>query len=76
MNPMPTQAPSIVPNPVPPAPLSTVPSQRPITPSQRVIHPLPQQNPRVDMGQLMNQEINRHSDNPSLPPTPPVPPLM
>ena len=76
MNPMPTQAPSIVPNPVPPAPLSTVPSQRPITPSQRVIHPLPQQNPKVDMGQLMNQEINRHSDNPSLPPTPPVPPLM
>lgn len=76
MNPMPTQTPSIKPTPVPPVPPSPAPAPRPITSSERIIHPLPQQNPRVDMGQLMNQELNKHSDNPSLPPTPPVPPLM
>lgn len=78
VNPMPTQTPSIKPTPVPPpapTPTPTIPP-RPIAPGERVIHPLPQQNPKVDMGQLMSQELNKHNDNSGLPPTPPVPPLM
>lgn len=70
----PTPSPST--NPIPQSRASVPPTPRPSsTQGERVIHPLPPQNPNVDMGQLMNQELNKHPNGPT-PPQPPVPPLM
>lgn len=69
----PTPSPST--NPLPQT-KPTIPTPKPSsTQGERVIHPLPPQNPNVDMGQLMNQELNNHTNGPSAP-QPPIPPLM
>jgi CheY-like chemotaxis protein len=59
------------PMPQPTAPFS---SDRPASLGDRVIHPLTDQQPAVDVGHLMNQELHGATDAFSLPTQPPVPP--
>jgi len=62
--------PTAYPLPQPTAPFS---SQRPSSLGDRVIHPLTDQTPAIDVGNLINQELS----GPAVPqpPTPPVPPM-
>ncbi len=62
--------PMAYPLPQPTAPFS---SQRPSSLGDRVIHPLTDQTPAIDVGNLINQELS----GPAVPqpPTPPVPPM-
>ncbi|MDN5275922.1 MAG: hypothetical protein JWN33_571 [Candidatus Saccharibacteria bacterium] len=88
-SPPPASSPELsVPNPVQPsAPVSSMPeptapfsTPRTGTLGDRVIHPLQQTTPQVDVGELINQELSTHTPadlfTPPTPPTPPVTPTQ
>lgn len=64
------EQPSAYPLPQPTAPFS---STRPASLGDRVIHPLTDQAPAVDVGNLINQELNGPVEQQFTPPQPPAP---